>query len=343
MTTKKRTTWPPEDEQELLSDYMARPRGTHTEFAREWALTHPGRTAHGIRQKLMALLENSGIAPVSESAHQDWNNAPVIEGDALIMGDLHIPYHNASLVNRCMLAAKKAGVKKLILAGDALDMRAFSHWPDDFTDSDRLMASKNVTSELLKIAGGLDAETAEKLYQLADKISPESGNIGEEINTARNVFKAIEKNFDTVDFIMGNHEKWVIRALQKTINNLDFSALFGVSPRWSVSPYYWCKLVSGGVEWQIEHPTNSGKGSSKKLVPIFDCNIIMLHNHHYSIQSDPSGKYLAIEPGTCADVDKIQYDNQRHGTHDKHFMGAVMIKGGKPHLLNQFTDWDLYL
>ena len=151
----------------------------------------------------MALLENSGISPVAESAHQDWNNAPVIEGDALIMGDLHIPYHNAALVNRCMLAAKKAGVTKLILAGDALDMRAFSHWPDDFTDSDRLMASKNVTGELLKIAGGLDAETAEKLYQLPDKISPESGNIGEEINTARNVFKAIERTLTPLTLLWG--------------------------------------------------------------------------------------------------------------------------------------------
>ena len=93
------------------------------------------------------------------------------------MGDLHIPYHNAALVNRCMLAAKKAGVTKLILAGDALDMRAFSHWPDDFTDSDRLMASKNVTSELLKIAGGLDAETAEKIYHWPIKSAPKAGTL----------------------------------------------------------------------------------------------------------------------------------------------------------------------
>ena len=48
-------------------------------------------------------------------------------------------------------------------------------------------------------------------------------------------------------------------------------------------------------------------------------------------------------PGTCADVAKIQYDNQRHGSHDMHVTGAVMVKGGKAHLMNQFTDWDLYL
>jgi len=343
LTTKKRQTWTPEEEAELLQAYRARRGGSHTEFARDYLLTHPGRTPHGVRQKLMSLLEGEGIAPVTESPHPDWNDAPQIIGDALIMSDLHLPYHNAAHVNRCITAAKRAGVSQLILAGDALDMRAFSHWPDDFTDSERLMASKAVTGELLKLAKDVDAATAERLYQLADKISPENGNINEEITTARDFFKTLEKNFERVWYIMGNHEKWAIRMLQKTISNADFARLFSVSPKWIVSPYYWCKLESNGQPYQIEHPTNAGKGSSKRLVPIFGCNIIMGHNHHFSVQTDPSGKWLAIEPGTCADVNKIQYDNQRHGSHDAHVTGAVMVKNGKAHLLNQFTDWDLYL
>ena len=341
--TTKRQSWTEAEEKELLQAYRARGGGNHTEFARDYILTHPGRTPHGVRQKLMSLLMDDGIMPVKESPHPNWTDAPHIEGDVLILSDLHIPYHNAAHVNRCIMAAKKAGVTKLILAGDALDMRAFSHWPDDFTDSERLMASKAVTSEILLLAKELDHATAERLYQLADKITPESGNISEEINTAREFFKVLDQNFAEVWYMMGNHEKWVIRMLQKTISNADFARLFGVSPKWFVTPYYWCKLTSGGVPYQIEHPTNSGKGSSKRLVPIFGCNIIMGHNHHYSVQTDPSGKWLAIEPGTCADVSKIQYDNQRHGSHDMHVTGAVMVKGGKAHLLNQFTDWDLYL
>ena len=65
----------------------------------------------------MALLMDDGIMPVKESQHPNWTDAPHIEGDALILSDLHIPYHNAAHVNRCIMAAKKAGVTKLILAG----------------------------------------------------------------------------------------------------------------------------------------------------------------------------------------------------------------------------------
>lgn len=317
--------------------------GTPADTGRDYAALHPERTPHAARQKLNQLLEASGMKSVPTSAHPDWNTPPVIEGDALIMGDLHLPYHNAQFVNRCLEVAHALGITKLILAGDALDMKAFSHWPDDFSDSERMMASNNVTKELLSIANSLDPDTAEKLYKLADKIQPENGNIGEEIRTAREFFKILDSHFAEVTYIMGNHETWVIRAIEKTITSADFARLFVGDSRWKVSPYYWCKLNSGGVEWQIEHPKNSGKGSSKKLVPVFGCNIIMLHNHHYSVQTDPSGQFLAIEPGMCADEAKIQYDNQRHGTHDKHITGAVIVKDGKAHLLNKFTDWDLYL
>ena len=323
--------------------YRNAPDRTVAEIGRDYAAIHPEKTYQGSRQKLVRLLEAQGIKSVPESAHPDWNTPPVIEGDALIMGDLHLPYHDAAHVNRCIAAAHKLGVTKLILAGDALDMRAFSHWPDDFSDNERMLASNNVTQEILKLAGELDAATAERLYQLADKIQPENGNIGEEIRTSREFFKILDDNFGEVVYIMGNHEAWVIRAIEKTIASADFARLFVGETRWKVSPYYWCKLISGGVEWQIEHPKNSGKGSSKKLSPVFLCNIVMLHNHHYSVQSDPSGTWLAIEPGMCADEKKIQYDNQRHGTHDRHITGSVIIKDGKAHLLNKFTDWSLYL
>jgi hypothetical protein len=106
---------------------------------------------------------------------------------------------------------------------------------------------------------------------------------------------------------------------------------------------YWCILNSGGVEWQIEHPHNSGKGSGKRLAVKFTKNIIMMHNHHYSIQSDASGNFLSIECGACYDTAKMQHEQQRHNTADTHITGAVLIRNGKPHLLNRWTDWELLL
>ena len=141
---------------------------------------------------------------------------------------------------------------------------------------------------------------------------------------------------------MGNHEQRVLRTLQKVIPVDDLATLFGAdNPKWVVSPYYYCLLNSGGEEWQIEHPINTGKGSSKRLAPKFGKHIVMFHNHHFSITTDPSGRYYAIEPGMAMDEERMAYAAQRHNAADTHVVGAVLIRNGKPTPLNKFTDWDL--
>jgi len=139
---------------------------------------------------------------------------------------------------------------------------------------------------------------------------------------------------------MGNHEQRVTRILEKTLEPHNLARLFGAD-KWNVSPYFWCELTSGGVKWQIEHPINTAKHSSKKLVPKYGCNIIMGHNHHYSVTTDPSGEFLAIEPGSGSDESRMGYVMQRHNVADKHVVGAVIIREGKATLLNKFTDWEL--
>lgn len=336
------TAWTQEEEKQLLKDYYNRPGGNVSDFAR--SQEHLGRSAASVRMKIMDLLNRDGRRSVPDSPHPDCDVAPELIGDALILFDCHLPYHNAAHVNRCIQAAKSLGITRLILGGDAMDMRAFSNWPDDFEDSEKLVASQVLTAELAKLAQDVDPTTAERLYQILDRVQPETGRISEEISVAREFFSILDEHFDEVIYIMGNHEQWVIKSIRKAISNADFARLFiGDKPRWKVTPYYWCRLISNGEPYQIEHPKNSGKGSSKRLVPIFNCNIIMGHNHQFSVQTDASGRWLAIEPGTCADVAKIEYDNQRHSTHDAHVTGAVAIKDGKVHLLNQFTDWGLYL
>jgi hypothetical protein len=102
-------------------------------------------------------------------------------------------------------------------------------------------------------------------------------------------------------------------------------------------------LESGGEKWQIEHPINTGKGSSKRLAPKFGCHIVMGHNHHFSVTTDPSGQFYAIEPGMGADEERMGYVMQRHNAADKHMVGAIIIRDGKPTPLNRFTDWEMLL
>jgi hypothetical protein len=285
----------------------------------------------------MRMIETS----VPKSQHQNWDTPPEVKGNALILGDLHIPYHDADFIGRCMGLARKWEINHLILGGDALDARAFSHWGEDFEQEKRLIISNDGRSELEAIAEEMPSEYREKIFEFLADVETQTGNIGEELKEARKVLKAIDVHFENVLWMMGNHETWVLKTLQKALPAADLGRLMEL--KWEISPYYWCRLESGGIQYQIEHPKNAGKGSSKKLASKFTTNIIMFHNHHLSYQSDPSGQYLAIETGMCADRAKIQYDNQRHASNDEHITGAVLVRNGKAWLLNQFTDWEYLL
>ena len=54
-----------------------------------------------------------------------YNKAPRLEGDALVMADCHVPFHDAAWCNRVIAHALKRGIKQLILAGDFVDWAAF--------------------------------------------------------------------------------------------------------------------------------------------------------------------------------------------------------------------------
>jgi hypothetical protein len=99
------------------------------------------------------------------------------------------------------------------------------------------------------------------------------------------------------------------------------------------------RVISGGVTWQIEHPNVSGKGAGKRVANAQDVNIVMQHNHHFSVTKTSSGKFFAIEPGCVADFDALNYEAKRHGGADRHVNGAVMLVDGRPVLLQDGWSW----
>jgi hypothetical protein len=158
-----------------------------------------------------------------------------------------------------------------------------------------------------------------------------------EIKASKNVISSLVANFDELLIIMGNHDAWMIQKLTKSLGSGDLQALFySNSSKVKISPFFWMEFKSAGTAWRVTHPHNAGKGSSKKLSPKFDCNIIQAHNHHFSVQSAPNGKFIAIEPGMCCDEERMSYVMSRDNAADKHVTGAVIIKAGKAILIN---DW----
>lgn len=330
--------WTTEELADLRKAWMNRRADITT---RDFSLDYSaviGRTPESVRFKLQTLHEYK-IPPSLRTA---WNTPPTLEGDAFVLMDTQIPFHHAEFINKCLAVCERWGIKQMVLGGDAIDLNALAQFTPDFENDKRRVIDSKSATELVKFADSLPtAELRETLLDMIGEAESENGIAGE-IKESRVILKALEKNFDSITWIMGNHEKRVLNILQRVLPVDTLASVFGAdNPKWNVSSYYWCILKSGGEEWQIEHPINTGKGSSKKLAPKFGKHIIMGHNHHFSITTDPSGKYYAIEPGMGMDEERMAYASQRHNAADAHIVGAVIIRNGKPTPLNKFTDWDV--
>lgn len=324
----------PVDYDELLDSwYAAQSRGlSQPEHAAELGI--PWTTYKNRLQRARV----AAMSRVPESRYRVWDDYPRITGDAVVMGDLHIPLHHSGHINRCIEFAHEHGIKQCVLGGDVLDLHALSRWPDDAEAEAHKTISAAAEDRLLEVARALPAKHASVITAVIAELTRAPADIADEIVEARKVLTALAKNFDVVWWLMGNHENRAFRRLEKSLPASDIAVLFsgGAGAKIRTTPFYHAEIDSAGVRYRVTHPKQAGKGSSKRLVPIHGMNIIQFHNHHFSVQSDPSGQWLAIEPGMSADPMRIDYDKQRDSAVDTHVVGAVAVVDGRVRLLNQW-------
>jgi hypothetical protein len=288
--------------------------------------------------KLIKTAHKRQIEQLPESRYPLWNAPFSFDGDVLVLCDAHIPLHHARFINSCIKIAVGMGIKRCLLAGDALDLIGMSSFPENFEQGAQTISAEKA-KRLTDIALSLpvDSQQRMEIMKELDQSVDDPHNISGEWANARETMTALSKNFEEVLWMMGNHEHRLIRKLEKTISGADLKALFvGDNPKWKVSEYYWCQFTSGGKQWQVEHPNLTAKGGGKRLAPKYKANIIMAHNHHFAIASDSSGEYISIEPGMCGDEERMGYVKQRHNSADTHVLGAVIIKDGRPLLINKY-------
>ena len=139
---------------------------------------------------------------------------------------------------------------------------------------------------------------------------------------------------------MGNHEGRILRQMQSPFFPEDLRRLF-VSEKVGISPYYYCILKSGGIDWRISHPKTSSKGDAKWYASKYLVNFIMAHNHHLVMQRDRSGKFWGIDTGHMVDERRLPYVSQRDTRMDMHLLGATLILEGRPILLYEDSPWNL--
>jgi hypothetical protein len=218
-----------------------------------------------------------------------------IEGDCLVLADLHSPFHDAHWVNRVTDLALKWGVCKAGVCGDAVDFSAFSHFGrQHYLEAEmELDAVKQVLDSL---ANGFD----EVVYA--------PGN--HEMRFARWVAYALDAQ----------------ALIQHWVNNEKVT---------TTRFHWFRVVSGGEVYQVEHPRNTSTHASviPAKLCAKFGCHVIAGHGHTWGMTRDDSGRYWAIDSGICADPRRLEFGQIEHNTRPVQMQGAVIIKGGVPILL----------
>jgi hypothetical protein len=288
-----------------------------------------------VRYRRRAL--SKGIRYIQDSPYPVYNSPLEMEGDALVLPDVELPYHNADFLNDVLGLAERWNIRKCIVAGDLLHFNSLSSWEPPWMEKTTSGITDAQEKVLLDFAMTLPDKYQQSLIEVAmdlDRSTENSDkNLSSELSVVRSVIVRLEDRFDEIHFILGNHEGRFLRALESALLPSELLNLVTAGKAWKIAPYYYSYLNSGGERFLIEHPKNAAKTTAVKLASKHQCNILMGHSHRLSQEWDPSGKYYAIHMGCIVDENRLPYVAQRHNTADTHKLGAVIVRDGFPWLL----------
>ena len=320
---------------------------THQEIA-----DHLDRSRESVRQKIKRVRLGSDAnsneiwRKISESKYERYDEPLVMEGDAIVLPDIELPFHNADFFNRCLDLADSWGIKQAICSGDLLHFDSLSSWEANWVGGNLAGISDKAERVLMDMAMDLPDKYQEDvistIVSLDDYTMDTSTGVSREMAEARKNVRVLTDMFDNIDFILGNHEDRFLRAIGSPLFPSELLRLLDAGDKWRAKPYYYSILISNGEKFQIEHPRTWAKSSAYKLASKYRCHILQGHSHRWGVDIDVSGQYWAISMGCIVDEFRLPYASQRHGTADAHALGAVIVRDVYPYLLSERTPWERF-
>jgi predicted phosphodiesterase len=231
-----------------------------------------------------------------------------LEGDFLIVGDVHVPATDWGFAQMVSRLADKSKINRLIIAGDFFTMDSFS--------------------------------------QYAATVPPVTW--AQERDAARVLLLDWLETFAEIYTLQGNHDRRLTKWAQGELSESDIYGMAVANPKLHHSKFGYCEVKSAGIPWRITHPANYGRNQLTLLSDLankYQSNIIGLHEHHTAIGWDVYKRFVICNCGMLADEKKMAYvslDDNRTAGMAKSF---VMLQGGvaTPLGLYPFTDWSRLL
>lgn len=228
---------------------------------------------------------------------------------ALFVSDLHVPLHDPAMIARALhiLRTQHPSVDRIVIGGDLFNFSSLSKHPQTSPDED--------LDRTLEIAG--------------------------------NVICVMADSAKHIDIVMGNHDEWFMKRLNKKFNlkHLISAALGDHWPttcKIRVSNYDYMRLGN----WLVGHPSSYSKLGGRKpaeTAQARNANIITGHNHLVGMQQSVDGRHIGIDAGMMTIEDKHYYAKRRLGTSPTWVAGFVVLEDGYPYIYNDLvTDWRGY-
>lgn len=341
------TLWTPEEVKKAIT--MFEKDHTYEEISREI-----DRSVDSIRSKLKRIrlgkdelsMREVSFDKIPESRFQRYDEPLVMEGDAAVLPDIELPFHNADFFNRVLELVDTWGIKKAIVAGDLLHFDSLSTWEANWVLEGGYGLSEKNERTLMNMAMGLPKkyqhDVIATIVSLDEAQDDMSSGVSRELAAARGSVHVLSELFDEIDFILGNHEDRFLRAMNSPMFPTEILRLIEAGDKWRAKPYYYSILLSNEEKFQIEHPVTWAKSSAYKLASKYGCHILQAHSHRWNKDLDISGRYWAIHMGCIVDEFRLPYASQRHRTVDAHALGAVIVRDGYPYLLSDKTPWEKF-
>jgi transposase len=230
-----------------------------------------------------------------------------IVGDAVIVGDVHVPATNWDFAHLVSRIGEKLGITTLIIAGDYFNMDHYSRFPH--ITNPPTWAQERDAGRLL-----LDdwMETFQRVYILA-----------------------------------GNHERMMQKANEGAFENADIFATLTTSAKVTTSNFGYCRLSSGGREWRVSHGREYSVNQltvGAELALKHQCHIISHHQHHAAVGRDRYKRYCVVDNGSLVNQDHLAYVTMDESKKPNMANAFAVIREGYPYLFDAaLTDWAYWL
>ena len=274
------------------------PEQIHQEFVKEGIdKTHQSIRRKIQREKRRAPHEwHAHIAFPPDCAKRFDQQVKVDADSALLLFDIHAPFHDARWLNALIGLGIRRKVSLVGIGGDLVDFSAFSK----FGRQERVEAEDEIVSAE-QIVSTLAGEFKRIIYS--------SGN--HELRLPKKTDNLLELR-DAMGMF--------VRAPNVTITDYHWFELTSGGQR-----FY--------IEHPKNASVNSGIVPAR-LCAKYHCHVVAGHGHTWGMTRDVSNTWYGIDAGVCCDPERLAYITKVHSTRPAVCQGAVLIEGGVPLLLS---------